>query len=276
LALAEAYQLPPETTAYLHRLVARCHVQLYRSRGLQLDHWIRLLLVNAPRQIYSDICVKICAILFFGLFTLSMVLGRSEASFPSYVETIVGTEAIKQMEEMYEQPLRANAAHYVTAANFYIMHNTGIGLGCFAKGILILPCIYELCFNAVTLGAIFGYMSRDSVEQGENFLQFVTAHGPFELTAIVLSASAGLRLGVSWIQTARYRRLDSLRAGAVRAVPVIGAAATLFFLAALTEGFLSPSPALYIIKALWSIMASGLLMIYFVVLGFHDGEPDAV
>ena len=35
LALAEAYQLPPKTVDYLHRLVARAHNQLYRSRHYQ-------------------------------------------------------------------------------------------------------------------------------------------------------------------------------------------------------------------------------------------------
>jgi uncharacterized membrane protein SpoIIM required for sporulation len=273
LALAESYQLPPEQVAYLHRLVARSHVQLYRSRGLQAARWMHLLMVVAPKQIYADLCVKICAVLFFGLFTLCVVLGRAEV-IPNFAEQVIGVEMIKQMEESFEEPLQANVAHYVVMSGFYIRHNTGIGLSCFAKGIFIIPALFELCFNAVHLGTAFGYMSRDSVASGTNFMQFVTAHGPFELTAIVLSAAAGLRLGVSWIQTLGYGRGDALRKGAVRAIPVIVAAAVLFFLAAITEGFLSPSPLPYLIKALWSIFASGLIMFYFVVLGVHDEGLD--
>ena len=39
LALAEAYQLPPNTVVYLHRLVARAHNQLYRLSLIHIaDH----------------------------------------------------------------------------------------------------------------------------------------------------------------------------------------------------------------------------------------------
>ena len=69
-------------------------------------------------------------------------------------------------------------------------------------------------FNAISLGAAFGYMARPDVPAGENFFHFVTAHGPFELTAIVLSAGAGLRLGLSWMMTGGLTR--SVRAAQSR------------------------------------------------------------
>ena len=80
-------------------------------------------------------------------------------------------------------------------AGFYIQHNTGIGLQCFAWGLLVVPGMLVTMFNAITLGAAFGYMARPDVPEGENFFHFVTAHGPFELTAIVLSAGRGPAAG---------------------------------------------------------------------------------
>jgi hypothetical protein len=53
----------------------------------------------------------------------------------------------------------------------------------------------------------------------------------------------------------------------------MAASAVLFSLAALTEGFLSPSPAPYIVKAVWAILSSGLISFYFVVLGFPRHDP---
>ncbi len=176
---------------------------------------------------------------------------------------------------MYEHPLNAGVDHYISAAAFYIWHNTGIGLKCFASGMLVIPCLYTLSSNATVLGASFGYMARETVPEGLNFLQFVTAHGPFELTAIVLSAAAGLRLGLGWIQTLGYRRLDAIRIAAFRAVPIIAAAVVMFSLAALTEGFISPSPLPYLFKASWAIFSSGLLCFYFIVLGFPREGQDA-
>ncbi len=98
LALAEAYQLAPGTVTYLHRLVARSHSQLYRSRGLQLAQWIDILLNVAPQQIFADPCVRLCAILFYGLFSISAILGYSEVQFPKFAETVLGTEQVKGLK----------------------------------------------------------------------------------------------------------------------------------------------------------------------------------
>lgn len=268
LALADAYQLPPATVSFLHRLVARAHNQLYRAGKFQPAGWLDMIFREAPQQIFSDLCVRVAAVVFFGLFSLSMLLAYHQDTFPGFAETIVGTQQLEQVEDMYEQEIDGSLSHYVQAAGFYIMHNTGIGLQCFAYGVLVIPCLYILSFNAVQLGSVFGYMARDGVTGGDNFFHFVTAHGPFELTAVALSAGAGLRLGIGLFSTNGLRRSDSLRLSAHRAMPVVAAAAVLFFLAALTEGFLSPSPAPYMLKAGWAIFSSSLISFYFIILGF--------
>lgn len=272
LALADAYQLPPGTVTYLHRLVARAHNQLYRANKFEPNRWTDIVFRDAPQQIFADPCVRVATIVFFGLFSLSMYLGHNESLFPAFAETMVGTAQLEQMEEMYERPLAGSLEHYVTMSGFYIMHNTGIGLQCFAYGILILPCLFNLAYNAIVLGTVFGYMARPDTVGGDNFYQFVTAHGPFELTAIALAAAAGLRLGVGLFYTCGLTRFDSLRENASKAVPVMAASAMLFALAAFTEGFLSPSPMPYILKAMWAVMSSGLISFYFVVLGFPRPE----
>lgn len=272
LALADAYQLPPATVAYLHRLVARSHNQLYRANRADLASWIRILFVEAPKRIFSDPCVRVASLVFFGLFCLSMYLAFNETQFPGYAEKMAGTQALQQADDSFEQPLNASFGHYVTMSGFYIQHNTGIGLRCFAWGILIIPCLYVLASNAIQLGAVFGYMARSESQAGDHFFEFVTAHGPFELTAIALSAAAGLRVGIGLFHTNGISRLDSVRENASRAVPIMAASAMLFVLAAFTEGFLSPSPAPYVYKAFWSIFSSGLISFYFVILGFPDQE----
>ena len=268
LALADAYQLPPATVTYLHRLIARAHNQLYRSQRFEPSSWIDMIFFEAPQQIFADPCVKIATVVFFGFFALSMFLGMNEERFPGFVESMVGTSTIEQMEEMYEKPLQGSMNHYVPMAGFYIMHNTGIGLQCFVFGLLILPCLYVLAYNAITLGTLFGYMARPDAVGGDHFYHFVTAHGPFELTAIALAGAAGLRLGLGFFSTCGMLRFDSLRESAMRSVPIMAASAVLFCLAAFTEGFLSPSPAPYLIKAAWAILSSGMISFYFVVLGF--------
>ncbi|MCG8652989.1 MAG: stage II sporulation protein M, partial [Pirellulales bacterium] len=251
---------------------ARAHNQLYRANKFETNRWMDVIFRDAPQQIFGDLCVRVATIVFFGLFALSMYLGANEELFPNFAENMVGAAQLEMLEDMYEQPLAGSLDHYVPMAGFYIMHNTGIGLQCFAYGILIIPCLFNLAYNAVALGTMFGYMARDGVTGGDNFFHFVTAHGPFELTAIALAAAAGLRLGVGVFYTCGLNRIDSLRESALKAVPVMVASAMLFSLAAFTEGFLSPSPAPYLFKAMWAIFSSGLISFYFVILGFPRHE----
>jgi uncharacterized membrane protein SpoIIM required for sporulation len=55
---------------------------------------------------------------------------------------------------------------------------------------------------------------------------------------------------------------------AKRAMPLMGASMILFFLAALIEGFVSPSSLPYAFKAIVAVLSSGCLMFYFVILGY--------
>jgi len=296
LALAESYQLPPNTVQYLHRLVGRAHNQMYRSRRFELGAWTRMLIYQVPKRIFNDRCVQLAFVVFWGIFIVSAYLASAPKLWPGYAEEMLTESVINRLENDFKDPPGGGASGLnVVGASFYIRHNTGIGLKCFASGLLVIPGLFVTIFNAAHLGACFGYMARGDVAEGKNFFNFVTAHGPFELTAIVLSAGAGLRLGLAWIapgiwtghrtlggsseeeatMTAAQRdaapqlsRSASLRATAEEAMPLMGAAMILFFFAAFIEAFISPTAIPYAFKATVAMLSSGLLMFYFIVLGY--------
>ena len=112
-------------------------------------------------------------------------------------------------------------------------------------------------------------------DAGVNFKNFVTAHGPFELTAIVLSGGAGLKIGLGWLSTNGLSRMDSLIKTAREALPIAMCAVILFCFAALIEGFVSPTTEQFMpwwVKGIVASISSCLLMIYFVVLGYPRGD----
>ena len=61
--------------------------------------------------------------------------------------------------------------------------------------------------------------------------------------------------------------MASLRRTAHETMPTVCAAMVLFFLAAIIEGFISPSPAPYAAKLTVAIVSLVMLFLYFVVLG---------
>ena len=303
LALADSYQLPPNIVDYLHKLVGRAHGQLYRSRRVDWSKIGDILFRQIPREIFQDRCVQLTFWLFWMVFLLAGFMAANPDRFPNFAADIVGAENIDMYEQMYaEAPSSRNNGPSAAGAAFYVNHNTGIGIKCFVVGITVIGGICVLLYNAAVLGAPFGHMASPNVseEVSEHFFEFVTAHGPFELTAIVLAAGAGLRIGFSLIspyhkeeslqpdelregeeslfdksRRVAYERIDSLRMGAKRALPVMGASAILFILAAMIEAWISPSPLPEQAKQVVAIFCSGLLMVYFIVLGYPRRESDA-
>lgn len=280
LALAEAYQLPPNTVVYLHRLVARAHNQLYRSRSYRWQHWVEVIFVQTPRRIFHDPCVHIATVIFWGLFGLSAYLAYNDNLWPGFCENVLGQEMMDTMKSMHadSQNGLGSVAGNSSAFGGYVWHNAGIGLSCFVSMLAVLPGLVTLAFNATYLGSAFGYMFRPEVgDSSINFQQFVTAHGPFELSAVVLSAGAGLRIGIGWIRTNGLTRLDSLLKNAREALPIAMTAMILFCLAAIIEGFISPEPSVpWAVKGVISLGSSFALLVFLVVLGFpKPEEPES-
>ena len=151
-------------------------------------------------------------------------------------------------------------------AGFYILHNAGIGLSCYAWGLFFgIGSLWTLVSNASTLGLLFGHMA--TTPQSGNFYTFVTAHGPFELTAIVFSGAAGMRLGSGLIFTGGLSRMASLRREAANSLPIAGLSVILFVLAAFLEGFVSASGLPYWSKAALAVACSMILAFYLFGLG---------
>lgn len=269
LALASSYQLPEETIDYLQRLVAKSHNLLYRSRGFDASSWGRMFFVTVPQACFRDGCLHLAFLIFWGFFLFGAYMAYQNGEFADQVLGAGQRDAVQEsFTDFDDRPVSQN----FFMACFYVRNNAGIGLACFTASVLFVPGLVTLAYNAVVLGTTFGFMFHpDTGQAGTHFREFVTAHGPFELTAIVLSAGAGLRLGMGWIKTNGLNRLDSIVEASKASLPMISCACLLFFGAALIEGFVSPTSLPWAFKAFVAVICSIILVIYFVVLGFPRG-----
>jgi uncharacterized membrane protein SpoIIM required for sporulation len=268
LALAAGMRFPDVTVEYLQQLVADAHTQLYRTESFSIISWLRGLLIDVPRRTLGDPCTWIAAAVFSILFFGGMAAARMR---PEFATEVVGDAALADFERMYaERPgTGAFTAGRAEMAGFYVFNNAGIGLRCFAGGILFgIGSIVILAFNGLFLGTVFGHMLASPV--ADHFGEFVTAHAPFELTAIVLSAAAGLRLGWSLVDTQGWARWDSLRRTAPRALGTAGLATVLFFLAAYVEAFVSGSACGRAAKVAVACGTGLVLVAYFIGAGWRS------
>jgi uncharacterized membrane protein SpoIIM required for sporulation len=148
---------------------------------------------------------------------------------------------------------------------FYIWNNISIAFRTFASGLAFgVGTLVSVIFNALYFGVIASHIAK--IGSGQPFFSFVIGHGAFELTAILLSGVAGMRLGLSVLAPGARGRVAALRAGALESLPIIAGAALMLLAAAGIEAFWSPRPlgpyvkygvgaALWLLVALWLALA---------------------
>jgi uncharacterized membrane protein SpoIIM required for sporulation len=223
------------------------------------------LFVAVPQRLFADNCLRLAFVLFWGIFALSGLMAYYS---PGFAEQVAGKDHLMRVESDFEDPIEGRPMNQSgEAAGFYVFNNPRIGLMCFCWGLVFgIGGLYLTVSNALLLGTVFGYMAK--TPSATNFYHFVTAHGPFELTAVVLCAAAGMRLGFSIVNTRGYTRGDSLRQAAKMVVPALFAAVLLFLVAAGIEAFVSPSAARWEVKAGVAILCTLMLLFYFIFLGY--------
>jgi uncharacterized membrane protein SpoIIM required for sporulation len=119
-------------------------------------------------------------------------------------------------------------------------NNIGVTFYAFAGGLLLgLGTLFVLLQNGLLLGVVAGMAIGSG--NGRAFFELVTAHGVLELSCIIVTGAAGLRLGWSIIDPGNRTRGEALRREARAAIEIVLGTAPWLVLAGLVEGFLTPS-----------------------------------
>ncbi len=245
LALSRERQYSPELVDRLNRLALGGHHLLYGARGGQSAQLFAFLAAGFPRLVREQWKLVIAAtLLFMGpLLALVVVLQFQ----PDFVHHLIDPDQLAAYHEMYDpanpRPGLRAADDNVLMFAYYIWNNVRIGFQTFATGLVFgLGTIFFLVFNGVAIGAVAGHVTVTGY--GETFWAFVSGHSAMELTAIVISGAAGMKLGGSLIAPGGRSRKSALIAASRPAVRLMYGAALMFTIAAFIEGFWSPLSAI--------------------------------
>jgi uncharacterized membrane protein SpoIIM required for sporulation len=241
LALARARSYPAYLVDRLDRLTADAHQVIYQQREFGAGALWRIFSRDFPRAVRADAVYVSIATALFVLPTL--VLGVLVYFKPALILSVVDATTAAQFEQMYGAAGESigrtrDAGDDWTMFGFYIRNNVGVAFQCFASGLAAgLGSIFFLLYNGAMAGAVAGYLAERGL--GDTFFSFVVTHGSFELTAIVLSGAAGLKLGYSLLAPGRRTRGQSLIVAANQCVVVIYGVAAMLIVAAALEAFWS-------------------------------------
>jgi uncharacterized membrane protein SpoIIM required for sporulation len=241
LALAQARAYPIHLTQRLESLTQRAHRLIYRRHDYGLARLKHLVLVGFPQSVRAHRWYLLAATLLFAVPLLAV--GWATWRDPGFILHLADAQQAQEYDRMYDESAHAlgrmrDASTDWQMFGFYVMHNIGIGFQCFAGGLFAgIGSVFFLVFNGAQIGGVAGYLTARG--HSENFYSFVVTHGAFELTAIVLSGAAGLRLGHALLAPGRRTRLEALKHAAGDAIVVVYGVIGMLLLAAAIEAFWS-------------------------------------
>jgi uncharacterized membrane protein SpoIIM required for sporulation len=241
LALAQARAYPIHLTQRLERLTQRGHRLIYRRHDYGVARFKQLVLVDFPQSVRAHRWYLLAATLLFVVPTL--VIGWAAYRDPGFILHLMDADEVRRFDGMYGDNdgsigRQRGASTDWQMFGYYIRHNIGVGFQCFAGGLFWgLGSLFFLVFNGLFGGVVGGYLTARGYS--ETFYSFVVTHSAFELTAIVLSGAAGLRLGNALLAPGRRTRLESLKHAAEHAIVVIYGVIGLLLIAAAVEAFWS-------------------------------------
>jgi uncharacterized membrane protein SpoIIM required for sporulation len=150
---------------------------------------------------------------------------------------------------------------------YYTRNNIGVAFQCFAGGLFAgLGSLFFLAYNGAFAGAIAGYLTER--DMGSTFYSFVATHAAFELTAIVLSGAAGLRIGHALLAPGRLTRRQALVHATHSSAIILYGITAMLIVAAAVEAFWSSASWLpHAVKYSVAAMCWAGVLAYFTLQG---------
>lgn len=244
LSLARDRRYPAHLVERLEHLTADAHQLIYQHRRYGFEALREFLLYGFPRAVRSHSGYVLVAALLFVVPTL--VMGWLVSQRPELILSIADATTAGNFEQMYSRAAESFGRPDGVNSDWqmfghYIRNNISVAFRCFAGGLFLgLGSIFFLVYNGALGGAVAGYLTERGL--AETFYSFVVTHASFELTAIVLSGAAGLRIGNALLAPGRLTRRASLVQATREVAPIIYGFVIMLLIAAAIEAFWSAAP----------------------------------
>ena len=244
-------------TERLNDLVATAHALVYSEAPTSGRRLRRFFLHELPSSVransrFTAVSLAAFAIPLLATFAIGLLLPEIAATAlpPETRQHLAERRLWTDIPEGY-RPL---------VGPLIIVNNVRVAVAAFAGGLTAgALTLYLLVANGAFLGTVLAVVQGYGLSGG--LLTFTAAHGPLEISCIVLSGGAGLRLAWALLRPGDRSRRDALRLAGAQAIRVMLLIIPALGVAGILEAFLSPSDAPIALKvtvgvvvglALWS------------------------
>ncbi len=250
-------------TERLNDLVAAGHALVYSEAPTSSRRLRRFVLHELPASVransrFTAVSFAAFAIPLIATFAIGLLL-------PEIAATALPPET---RQHLAERRLWADIpeGYRPLVGPLIIVNNVRVAIFAFAGGLTAGSLtLYLLVANGALLGTVLAVVQGYGLSGG--LLTFTAAHGPLEISCIVLSGGAGLRLAWAILRPGDSRRRDALRLAGAQAVRVMLLVIPALGVAGVLEAFLSPSDAPIALKVIVGLVAAFALWGYIGLVG---------
>jgi len=237
LSIARRLMPGSRVTRFLEGTYRRVHGLLARPAYSLLADMRQLLVEDVPAET-RRLAPFIAAVT--ALFVLSGLAGAwLVGTWPELATLFLPEPAIWQVESgrLWTESILNVVPSSIVSAEI-IANNVTVTLFAYCVGVIFgLGTFYIIALNGLMIGGIFAFTHQHGLAL--RLLEFVSAHGPVELTTICLAGAAGAALGDSLVRPRGHGRAVSFRLAVSRTSRYMIFCAILLLGAGLVEGFIS-------------------------------------
>lgn len=250
LAQAQSFYAGTDVHRFLNQLCARAYGAIYRSRTDRPAAIRAFFLRDFPAAVRTELRYVWAAVALMGLGVVAGAL--TVAIAPQGVALFIPPDlkAIVESGRLWTDTLDGASSPIAVSI---LTNNLQVTFTAFALGISWgIGTVWVLVMNGVSLGALMTFTFQHGL--GWRLVEFISAHGPVELSIISLTGGAGLMIGHALIEPGERTRSEAMQDRAGKAVRIVLGCAPFLAAIGVVEGFVSPG----LLFPAWAKAALGL------------------
>lgn len=270
LSYAKTFYPKSNTEFYLNSLASQAHQKIYKTKRESKNRIVSFWKTEFPEMFYHHQRELLIAFLSFTFFVIVGVF--SAANDGDFIRSILGDGYVNMTMEnivkgdpmaVYKQQGEFNMFLGIT------INNIKVALFAFAYGIMVgIGSLYIMMKNGIMLGS-FQYFFYEKGLFWES-VRTIWIHGTIEISVIIVAGCSGLVVGNGILFPGTYTRLESFKRGFIRGLKVLVSTLPFFVIAGFLEGFVTRHTEMPDWLALFIILASLALILFYYVIYPHQ------
>ena len=266
LGYSKTFYPQSKVTQYLNGLASKIYLSIYKNKKEDGSRIWKFWKTELPLIVRKHHRSLLYAFLIFILF--ATLAAFSAANDETFVRGVLGDGYVDMTEDNIASgdPFGVYKEQDEVDMFFQIAYNNvRVAFLCFIGGFFLsIATVWLLFKNGVMIGAFQYFFFAKGL--GWSSVLVIWIHGTLEISAIILSAGAGLILGNSILFPGTLKRVDSLKQGGKDGIKIMIGLVPIIVLAAFFEGFVTRHTSMPLFLSILILATSASFIIWYFVI----------